>query len=218
MKPSKAREPLSREAIVRAAFSVIEAEGMAEFSTRKLARALHCEAMSIYHYFPSKAHLLDAMVDHAVTGMRPVPEGMELRAALLWVLREFRAMGLRYPAFFPILAVHRMNTRAALAWLDRTTGLLRQAGFSDRMAAQLFRALGYYVVGATLDETAGYARGPGTVEPVPEAEMAERYPNVVAVGAYFGKEYWDATFELGANMLVDATLAQLAGDKAEARV
>ena len=52
------REPLTRERIVEAALAVVEAEGLAAFSTRKLGERLGCEAMSIYHHFPSKQHLL----------------------------------------------------------------------------------------------------------------------------------------------------------------
>ena len=39
----------------------------------------------------------------------------------------------------------------------------------------MFRTFGYYLNGAILDETAGYARGPSTVEPVPDATGLARY-------------------------------------------
>lgn len=69
------REPLSAERIEHTALDLIEREGMAAFSTRKLAAELGCEAMSIYHYFPSKGHLLDALVDRVVGTEMTVPEG-----------------------------------------------------------------------------------------------------------------------------------------------
>jgi len=43
---------------------LIEAEGIDEFSTRKLGRPRR-EAMAIYWYFPSKDALLDAVVEHS---------------------------------------------------------------------------------------------------------------------------------------------------------
>jgi AcrR family transcriptional regulator len=60
------KEPLSAERIEQAALALIEIEGVEGFSTRKLAAELGCEAMSIYHYFPSKGHLMDALVDRVM--------------------------------------------------------------------------------------------------------------------------------------------------------
>src|SRR5205814_1947175 len=67
------RTPLSRERIVEAALALIHDEGLGAFSTRKLGSRLHVEAMSIYHHFPSKQHLLDALVEHAIAAV-DVPE------------------------------------------------------------------------------------------------------------------------------------------------
>ena len=51
-----APEPLSRERIVEAALALVQADGLAGLSTRKLGQSLGCEAMSIYHHFPGKLH------------------------------------------------------------------------------------------------------------------------------------------------------------------
>lgn len=211
MKPmarrSRDREPLNREAIVEAALQVISMEGLEGFSTRKLAQKLNCEAMSIYHYFPSKAHLMDALVDRAISEMRPVECGASFREALDFVARELRRVAHRYPAFFPYLAVHRLNTRTALGWLDKTIALFRGAGMGDREAAQSFRLLGYYVMGAGLDEAVGYAKGPSAAVPVDEEELMRDFPNVAAAGPYFNQRYWDQTFDRGLDILLDGIVA-----------
>src|SRR5881394_2667146 len=62
-------QPLSRDRIVDAALALIHDDGLAAFSTRKLGERLGCEAMSIYHHFPSKQHLLDALVDQAISSV-----------------------------------------------------------------------------------------------------------------------------------------------------
>ena len=194
---SRKREPLSSGRIIQTAFEVIAAEGLAEFSTRKLAQRLGCEAMSIYHHFPSKAHLLDALVDSAVASMRPIPPELDFIAGQRFAAFEYRAMGLRQPAFFPYMSVHRMNTPTALTWLDAMIACYRKAGFSDRDAAHYFRQFGYYIIGAVLDETAGFARGPGTAAPVPFEVMKRDFPNVIAAGPHFAQSEWRRIFELG---------------------
>jgi AcrR family transcriptional regulator len=214
---SRKREPLSPERIVQTSFEVIEAEGLAEFSTRKLAQRLGCEAMSIYHHFPSKAHLMDALVDSAVATMRPIPPELDFIDGQRFAALEYRAMGLKHPAFFPYLSLHRMNTLTALAWLDRTLACYRRAGFSDRNAAHYFRQFGYYIIGATLDETAGYARGPSTAAPVPFEVLKRDFPNVLSAGPHFIQSEWQRIFELGLEMELDGLRRALAAGAAAAR-
>ena len=64
---------LTRERIVQAALELVNERGLGPFSTRQLGERLGCEAMSIYHHFKSKQHLLDALVEHAITSVE-VPE------------------------------------------------------------------------------------------------------------------------------------------------
>ena len=71
------------------------------------------------------------------------------------------------------------------------------------MAARLFRALGYYLIGALMDETAGYSRGASTVEPVPEDVMAEQYPAVVKAGRWFATDQHEKTFWGGLKIFLD---------------
>jgi AcrR family transcriptional regulator len=196
--------------VVEAAFAVIEAQGLAEFSTRKLAQRLGCEAMSIYHHFPSKAHLMDALVDRALSEMETPEPGLPFRAAMEQIARQLRAVGMRYPAFFQFLAVHRLNTPFALAWLDRTLGLFRDAGFGPRDAAHQFRLFGYYLMGAVLDETNGYARGPSSVQTVTEADLARDYPRVLDAAPYFTSQNWEPIFNAGLTIMMDGIEAALA--------
>ena len=211
---SRKREPLSPGRIVQAAFEVIEAEGLAEFSTRKLAQKLGCEAMSIYHHFPSKAHLMDALVDSAVASMRPIPPDKNFIEGQRFAAFEYRAMGLRQPAVFPYMSVHRMNTPTALTWLDRMIGAYRRAGFSDRDAAHYFRQFGYYIIGAVLDETAGYARGPSTAAPVSFEVLKRDFPNVISAGPHFGQSEWQRIFELGLEMQLEGLRRALKAGRA----
>jgi AcrR family transcriptional regulator len=207
---SRMREPLSPVRIAQASFEVIAAEGLAEFSTRKLAQKLGCEAMSIYHHFPSKAHLMDALVDSAVASMRPIPPELDFIEGQQFAAFEYRAMGLRHPAFFPYLSVHRMNTPIALGWLDRMIACYRKAGFSDRDAAHYFRQFGYYIIGAVLDETAGYARGPSTAAPVALDVMQRDFPNVLSAGPHFSQAEWQRIFELGLEIELEGIRRALA--------
>jgi AcrR family transcriptional regulator len=62
--PTRGPKPgLSVGQIVRAAIETADAEGLAAVSMRRIATALGAGAMSLYRYVPSKAVLVDLMVD-----------------------------------------------------------------------------------------------------------------------------------------------------------
>lgn len=198
-----AREPLSRGRIVQAALELVERDGLAAFSTRKLGQELGCEAMSIYHHFPSKAHLLDALVDHAIAGVARPARDLDPIERLRQFAHGFRAMAHQYPKLFQLIGLHRLNSATGLTLLNEVLQIFRDAGFDAKTAAHLFRAFSYYVVGAALDETAGYANGPSSLTPVPDADVPVRFPRVAEVGPYFKREYFDATFAAGLEILLE---------------
>lgn len=195
---------LSRQRIAAAALALVDREGLAGLSTRRLGDELGCEAMSVYHHFPSKAHLMDALVDlmlaEATVAMAEEWGWLErLRRAA----HGFRAMALKHPRFFPFFAVHRLNTLAGVGYIDSIIGILRDAGFSDRDAARYFREIGYYLTGAALDETAGYAKGPSAAEPASDETIVANFKHLAAAAPYFQPGHFEATFEIGLEMLLE---------------
>jgi AcrR family transcriptional regulator len=202
-----ARAPLTRDRIVAAAQALVERDGLDRFSVRGLGEALGCEPMSLYHYFPSKAHLQDALVDDALSEVEVQIPGPDPVAGLRAAAHSWRAMARRHPRLFPLIAVHRLNTEAGVRFIDAILALVRAAVADEGLAARHFRVLGYYLTGAALDETSGYARGPSAAVPASDAFVAEHCPNLVAVAPYFAAEWWDSTFDLGLETLLDAMRA-----------
>ncbi|RVD71162.1 MAG: TetR family transcriptional regulator [Mesorhizobium sp.] len=202
-KRRRTRGRLSREMIEDAAFEVIEREGLSGFSMRKLAAALGCEAMSIYHHFPSQAHLYETLVDRQMSALVVPDESLPWRERVRVGMQEFRRVATEHPAFAPFIVVYRMNSPPCLAKLNSIIGVFEAGGFGPELSARLFRAAGYYLMGAILDETAGYAKGPSAVTTVSKEELARDFPSVVAAGAYFGTAGFDKTFDLGLEMLLD---------------
>ena len=205
---AEATAPLTRERIVEASLDLIADESLAGFSTRKLGQRLGCEAMSIYHHFPSKQHLLDAFVEHAIGSVEVPQPGEDPERRTRAALDSYRAMAHRWPALFPLVAVHRLNMPAGVRFIEAVLRLIHALVEDDELAARHFRAIGYYLVGACLDETAGYARGPSAAEPVDMAFIAREGPHLAAAAPYFQPDHWDATWQLG----VDALMARAIQD------
>jgi len=210
-RPRPAASPapaLSPERIIDAAFAVVAEVGLGAFSTRRLGERLGCEAMSIYHHFPSKQHLLDAMVDRALGSIELPAAGRRPAERVRALARAYRKMAMRHAAFYPYLAVHRLNTPRGVALLDHVIEAVGEVVPDAEGAARHFRALGYYLTGAALDETAGYARGPSAAEPVSDADVAAHCPHLAKAAAYFSESHWAATFELG----LEALMARMEAD------
>jgi AcrR family transcriptional regulator len=193
----KARKPLSRERIELAALELIERDGLPAFSQRALARALGIEAMSLYHWYPSQLDLLNAVLDRVVGGLRVPAEGTPSER-LLGAALAFRAVAHRYPAFVGgFVLPHRFNTEATLAVLESILQVFRDAGLRGEQAARRFRTWMHFVMGALLDETAGYSKGPGASNPPPDEVVAERFPLVTALGPYNRPAHHEAHFRFG---------------------
>lgn len=197
-----AREPLSRERIEIEALNLIEQEGFEAFSTRRLGKALGCEAMSIYNHFPSKAHILDALVDRVLATIQ-IPDRQGTPAQRIRALAyQWRLMARQHARLYSWLALHRWNSRVGVGFLGEILDCFVAAGLDDEAAARSFRTLGYYMLGATLDEISGYAQGPSSLRPVSDAELARDFPMVARAGAFFTPEHFDRTFELGLNVML----------------
>lgn len=195
-----ARKPLTRGRIVAAAIKLIDRHGLQRFSARKLGAALGVEAMSLYHHFPTQAHLLDAIMDDLVAAL---PNPLDLprdEDRLRTVMRTYRDLARRHPRFFPYIAMHRWNTDATLRYLEGLLSLFRDEGFDMETSVRMFRVSGYFLTGCGLEENTelGTAAAPVSLE-----EQRVRYPLVYEAAPYFAGHRDDA-FELGMETLVRA--------------
>ena len=198
----RGRRPLTRRRVLAAAHALIERHGLPAFSIRGLGAQLGCEPMSVYHYFPSKVHLLDALVDRAIAGVTVSPPGADPEDQLRQVCREYRAMARRQPRLYQLIALHRFNTPTGVQFIESVLALIHALSPDPRFVAQSFRAIGYYLTGAALDETAGYASGTSAVEAVSDEYIARGCPRLAAAAPYFKPQWWDSTFELGLETLL----------------
>jgi AcrR family transcriptional regulator len=179
---TRARTPLTRERVLRAAVAFADERGIASLTMRKLGEVLGVEAMSLYNHVANKSELLDGMVD-VVFGEIDLPAdetdwrtGMRQRAiAAREVLSRHRwAIGLMESRASP--------GPATLAHHDDVIGCLRRGGFSVEMAAHAFSLLDSYIYGFALQEAnLPFDTGEETAElaqTMLELFPADRYPHL----------------------------------------
>jgi AcrR family transcriptional regulator len=145
-KSRKTRPALSADRIAAEAMALCDEAGFDAVSFRALGKRLGCEAMSLYHYFPSKQHLVDAMVNTCLAET-PVPSpGPPARERMRALCHAYRATAVRHAGFAPILFTHRLNHREGLAWLDEVAGIFDDTRADDLRRATVFRVISYYLI------------------------------------------------------------------------
>jgi AcrR family transcriptional regulator len=143
-KPSR-----SVDEVVQAAIALADAEGLAALSIRRVAQALGLSAMSLYTYVPSKAELLDLMLDRVAAELQaPDPVQAGWRARLEQVARERWDMAQRHPWIMQV-GVHRPPLGPnILARVEATLQSLEGLGLDELEIDLLASLVGDYVRGA----------------------------------------------------------------------
>ena len=99
----KDREETSSR-IYQSALRILEAEGPQAVSMRRVAKEVGITPMAIYHYFPSKEALLDAIVnsefEHLVEFFDRAGRKRSFEAAMLHIMDGYIDYGLAHPRIF----------------------------------------------------------------------------------------------------------------------
>lgn len=150
------RAGLSRDRVLRAALELVDRDGIEKLSMRRLGAELGVEAMTLYHYLPNKAALLDGLVELVVSAVRPDPDlpADEWRAHLRGFAVAFRAELLRHPGAMTLVATRPVRSAAALQAVEDTAAALGRAGIGPAEAMRIVNAVATLVIGHCLAEAA----------------------------------------------------------------
>jgi AcrR family transcriptional regulator len=194
------RSPLlSRQRIVERALAIIDADGLDELSTRRLAHDLAVRAPSLYNHFATKEEILDAAADEIIAGVDLSMFGRnEWPVALKLWARAYRAALVAHPNAVPLIARGPARRPAALKLAATVFGALVDAGWPRRDATSIGAAMRYFVTGSALGSFAlGFEADAGL--------YAEDYPRLADAHRLreHQREVDERAFELGLESLVE---------------
>jgi TetR/AcrR family transcriptional regulator, tetracycline repressor protein len=148
-------QPLSRERIVKAALALVDEEGLAALSMRRLAAALGVDPMAIYYYLPNKSALEDAIVEAVVADVED--PGFQAKPTLYQFIlsagRAYRAALLRHPRALPLVVNRNLQTPSSLKVADNMLGLFVEEGMTAPEGVATLNIFATYVEGAALRES-----------------------------------------------------------------
>lgn len=145
----RGRRPLNRGEIVAAAVALVEAEGLAALTMRRVADGLGVAPMSIYRHVEDRRGLLLAMLDEVASGISP-DEAATPRAEVVGILDALHRAFLEHPWVVPVLASDGLASRKILPLMDRAFDALFRAGLGALEASRAWRVLFHFVAGEAL--------------------------------------------------------------------
>jgi AcrR family transcriptional regulator len=215
------RDPISRDAIVTAAIQLLDREGLAALSMRKLADELGAGAASLYWHVGSKDGLLDLVMDAVIgEGKIPDPEPDRWQEQIKQVARDQRAGILRHPWVVRVSIGRIPMGPNALRYSERILAILRAGGLPPRLAVQGYLLLIATINGFTIDETgvddsADPAASAALTDPDSRQQAADmardyiaslpatQFPNMTALADEFALADPDERFNLLIDIFVD---------------
>jgi AcrR family transcriptional regulator len=225
-KPSR-----SVDEVVAAAIAIADAEGLSALSMRRVADALGLSPMALYTYVPSKAELIDVMLDR-VAAEAATPDASDWRGQLEQLARGRWAMALRHPWLIQV-GMHRPPLGPhVLASAERALAAIDGLGLSELEMDLLTSAIADYVRGAiraALDARE-VARATGMSDeqwwalnqPLLKDKVdPASFPNIIRIGEAYQASKMpppdpERNFEFGLQLMLDGVARYIDRKKAHA--
>ncbi|MFC4505653.1 MULTISPECIES: TetR/AcrR family transcriptional regulator [Streptomyces] len=211
---------LDRERITEVTVRLLDAEGLAKFSMRRLAAELNVTAMSVYWYVDTKDDLLELALDAAFDGLRlPDPDSdQDWRDQLRALARSYRTLLVRHPWLSPLAGTFLNIGPNNLAFSRAVQRVVRRTGLPTHGLAAAISSVFQFVygfgtieghflarsssVGLTPDEYFRYAMN--TVTRAPEAaDVVKESEDIMAArGGDTVEEMWERDFDYALDLLI----------------
>ncbi|GGN17196.1 AcrR family transcriptional regulator [Actinoplanes campanulatus] len=154
-RPRTGQPTLSREQIVRAAIELLDAEGAAGLSMRRLGARLGSGATSLYWHVANKDDLLELAVDQVMGEIYvPEPGDTPWRVGVSVMADGMRAMLLRHTWVIGLLGVRPTIGPNVMRMGNRSVALLLAAGFTGPALSHVHSLITAHVIGAATTEAA----------------------------------------------------------------
>ncbi|MEV5433513.1 TetR/AcrR family transcriptional regulator [Streptomyces sp. NPDC052701] len=140
---------LDRDRIIEVTVRLLDAEGLAGFSMRRLAAELNVTAMSVYWYVDTKDDLLELALD-AVMGEFALPDpdaGDDWRDQLRVLAREYRGLLVRHSWVSPLAGTYLNIGPNYLAFARTVQRVIRRTGLPEHRVTGAISAVFQFVYG-----------------------------------------------------------------------
>lgn len=206
--PRRARRITTREEILDAAVALVDAEGLAALSMRRIADVAGVGAMTVYGFVDGKDELVASLGAHVLRGLEPVADAAGTwRERMLAELTALREAMVRHPGLLDLLSVGTDHLPLLDRTRERLLGILRDEGFDDDTVVDGLGGLVALALGFAVGS--GLRAGPlsGSYNELRELDPDE-FPHLHAVAGHYATHWSDRAWLFGAEALMDAMEAR----------
>ncbi len=211
-RPAKA--PLSEDAVVDAALTILTSECLEAVTMRRVAAALDTGAASLYVYVSGRDGLVRAMQDRIIATVElETPDPSRWRAQLHSLLARMHRAFVAHPGIAATAMAEPLTTEATLLYLENVLGILLAGGLDPQeavWAADIFAMLVTYA--AIEDDLRGADRQEfaGELYKLFTGLSADRFPLIVGHAAHLVAGDGDERFHFAVDVVIDGMLARAA--------
>lgn len=204
---ARPRKPLlSTDLIIETARALVDSDGLAALSTRRLAAELGVSGPSLYNHFRTKDQILEAVADSVsvLVDLSMFEDGRDWRTALHDWAVSYRAALRDHPNIVPVMARGPGRRPAGLRLADAVYGGMVEAGWPPAQATSIGALMRYFVMGSALGSFAG-----GFVDDASAYDPAD-YPHLgqAHLLAEQQEKIDERAFETGLTALLDGLAQQ----------
>jgi AcrR family transcriptional regulator len=175
-----ARPALTREAIVEAAIAVLDEDGADGLSMRRVAERLGAGAASLYWHVPSKAVLVDLVLDRVAGELvLPPPEPERWQQQLRELGHQMRELLNRHRDLGRLTLGRVPMGPNLVRFLEWQLALMRGAGVPDRVAALTGDLLVLYVGAFAYEDSVGMQSSTDEAVPI-DSLMGQMFRDYLA--------------------------------------
>lgn len=192
---------LSIDRIVATARDLVDAEGLAAVSTRRLAAELGVSGPSLYNHFRTKDQILEAVADSvsAQVDLSMFEDCRNWRTALHDWAVSYREALRDHPNIVPVLARGPGRRPAGLRLADAVYGAMVDAGWPPAQATSIGALMRYFVLGSALGSFAGgFVDDEGAYDPADYPHLGQAH-----LLAEQQRKIDERAFETGLTALLD---------------
>jgi AcrR family transcriptional regulator len=216
---ARQRPHLSAEAVLDAAMELVDTQGEAGLTFRRLGELLGADPTAVYRYFRSKDDLLLAMADRVFDdALGSTPPQPDWRSSLrVGALEAYHAL-LRHPRLAVLVAARTTQGRGEARAIESILAALDDAGLPPAEAVEVWRAFGDTVL-AWAALSASFLALPTDVRDKDESAWthtypslpADEYPHLAAAGPFLSSGPYDP-FPVVVELLLDGVACRIAAN------
>jgi AcrR family transcriptional regulator len=186
------RVGLDRDAVVRAALEIADADGFDRVSMRRVSQALGVTPMAIYHYLPGKDALVDLVIDESLRVVLPVDPTGDVLSEFRRCLGGLYDLLVNHPSLARVVGEHPLEGPVAARLGDKVLELLQQHNLRERDAANLLVSAFGLALGCAVYRTSRRGETGRLAEVGDEAPAVQRLRVQIAAARADDSPFYDA--------------------------